>query len=51
MKLELSYIAINTDVSPPIVTTKEGFTIEATAEMLDTMLEEMSRVRKAILEG
>ncbi len=37
MKLELSYIAINLENDPPILTTGAGFQIRATASSLEHM--------------
>lgn len=49
MKITLSYVALNTDVNPPVLTAPNGMTVVATISSLEELLKDCSRVEEEIL--
>ena len=49
MKLQLTYVAIDTDASPPRLLDNRGFRFVASIDMLEKMLKEVSRIEEELL--
>lgn len=49
MKQSLSYLAIDTDKNPPVLTAPNGMTVVASIVELEKLLQECSRIEEEIL--